>query len=93
MLPKTLRLLDRSTPDPIQHALVGLYRNMAVAEADRAKLMEVDIMSKVLSMGVWEVSKDLLGSVQGGAIVLVKLLCKEQGESFLPSIHEVYMPR
>jgi len=80
ILPIVLPLL--SSPDPkVQHAVVGLLSNLSVSVRNRARLGEQDVALKLVQSGVWQPKMDMLGSVQGGAVRVIRLLCANNAEN------------
>ncbi|ORY33383.1 hypothetical protein BCR39DRAFT_519645 [Naematelia encephala] len=75
LLPQVL-LVDASIPT-VQHAMIGLLRNLSVPIATRITMGSAGVMERLVDMGVWKEDRDILGSVQGGAVVLIKNLCRE----------------
>lgn len=71
-------------PDQVQHAAMGFLRNLSVPLENKAKLgkREVGIWDGLVQADVWGEGKDVLGSVQGGAVGLVKNLCRDTRASF-----------
>ena len=62
-----------------QHAAMGFLRNLSVPVQNKARLgsEEVGLWGALMRAGVWDEGKDMLGSVQGGAVGLVKNLCRD----------------
>ena len=79
ILDDLVSILKPSTPVTVQHALLGLLRNLSIPAANKEVLGE-KAMEKVLEMDPWNADKDLVGSVQGGAVALIKNLCRDNGE-------------
>ncbi len=77
LLPRLTALLDPSTPVIVQHALVGLLRNLAIPEPNKRKLGNAGCLPRLLAMGPWAAERDMLGSVQGGAVGIVKQLVRD----------------
>ena len=69
-------LLKSTTPDTVQHGLLGFLRNLSVLESNRQALFEAGVIDLLVDMGVWASERDRMGSVQGGAIVILKNLCR-----------------
>jgi hypothetical protein len=61
----------------VQHALVGLLRNLAIPEPNKRKLGNAGVLPRLLTMGPWAAERDMLGSVQGGAVGIVKQLVRD----------------
>nr|XP_019043975.1 hypothetical protein I302_07255 [Kwoniella bestiolae CBS 10118]OCF22905.1 hypothetical protein I302_07255 [Kwoniella bestiolae CBS 10118] len=76
LLPVILPLLSHSTPATTQHAVIGLARNLSVPMETKRLLGEAGVIDKLAQMNVWVQEKDLLGSVQGGAAVILKNMCR-----------------
>ncbi|WVQ66652.1 uncharacterized protein L199_004837 [Kwoniella botswanensis] len=76
LLPVILPLLSPSTPATTQHAVIGLVRNLSVPIETKTILGEAGVIGRLTEMKVWSQEKDLLGSVQGGAAVILKNLCR-----------------
>lgn len=77
LLPLIQPLLVPDTPVMVQHALIGLVRNLSIPTSNKNQLS--DIMPKLLAMGVWNSDRDMLGSIQGGAVGVFKNLCRNGG--------------
>ena len=60
----------------VQHALVGLLKNLSIPAKNKDLLGEANIIAKLAQMGVWQSRSDALGSVQGAGVGIVKNLCK-----------------
>ncbi|ODN99199.1 hypothetical protein I350_07358 [Cryptococcus amylolentus CBS 6273] len=73
-----MKMLRPETPATTQHALVGLLRNLSISVEGQKLLSTLDVGDKLVDMGVWDEKRDMLGSVQGGAIGIFKNLCKGQ---------------
>lgn len=81
LLPALLPLLVPSTDVKVQHALVGLLKNLSVPDGNKAAMTEAGVMEGVtLGLGALEDRRDVVGSVQGGAVGVVKNLCKGSGD-------------
>ena len=65
--------------DQVQHAAMGFLRNLSVPLENKAKLGKraMGIWDGLVQADVWGEGKDMLGSVQGGAVGLVKNLCRD----------------
>ena len=72
-----IRQLSANTPAPTRHAAIGLLRNLSVAPANRAKLGELDLIGALVRYAIFDEQNDMLGSVQGGAVVTLKNLCRD----------------
>ncbi|KAK8853333.1 hypothetical protein IAR55_004037 [Kwoniella newhampshirensis] len=59
-----------------QHSLIGLLKNLSIPPENKLVLGRSGVMETVVGIGVWSAERDALGSIQGGAIGLVKNLCK-----------------
>lgn len=73
--PRLVELLVPSSDVKLQHALVGLLKNLAIPKANKAALGKAGVIAGLRDMNAWAKERDLLGSVQGGAIGVVKHLC------------------
>lgn len=83
LLPSLLPLLKPETDVKIQHALVGLLKNLSVPDSNKDLMADEGVMEGVsVGMGTLEDKRDVVGSVQGGAVGVVKNLCKGSRESF-----------
>jgi len=69
--------MKSSTPMLVQHALIGLLRNLSIPEANKKPLGDADVIEKLVAMDPWAESRDVLGSVQGGAVGVIKNLVRE----------------
>ncbi|CAK9787038.1 hypothetical protein CC85DRAFT_303950 [Cutaneotrichosporon oleaginosum] len=78
LLPRLTALLDPSTPVIVQHALVGLLRNLAIPQPNKRKLGDAGVLPRLLAMEPWAAERDMLGSVQGGAVGIVKQLVRNE---------------
>ena len=76
LIPSAVPLLKSTTPDTVQHGLLGFLRNLSVLESNRQALFEAGVIDLLVEMGVWTSERDRMGSVQGGAIVILKNLCR-----------------
>ncbi len=79
LLPSIRPLLRGSTDVQVQHALVGLLKNLAIPKANKAALGRAGILEGLCDMGVWLPAKDTVGSVQGGGVGVAKHLCYGNG--------------
>ncbi|WVN87554.1 uncharacterized protein L203_102737 [Cryptococcus depauperatus CBS 7841] len=79
-LSRLKRLFKLDTPDSTQHALVGVLKNLSIPERNKKILFQSGILDEMVAIGIWSPKKDLLQSVQGGAVVIFKHLCKNQPE-------------
>ncbi|WVO15077.1 hypothetical protein L204_102721 [Cryptococcus depauperatus] len=79
-LSRLKRLFKLDTPDSTQHALVGVLKNLSIPERNKKILFQSGILDEMIAIGIWSHKKDLLQSVQGGAVVIFKHLCKNQPE-------------
>ena len=75
-----MELLVPSSDVKLQHALVGLLKNLAIPKANKTILGEAGVIAGLRDMNAWSSERDLLGSVQGGAIGVVKHLCNGNSE-------------
>lgn len=80
LLPTLDAMLLPESPIIVQHALVGLLRNLSIPSGNKTALSAVT--PKLVKMGVWDKERDMVGSVQGGAIGVVKNLCRENGRAW-----------
>jgi hypothetical protein len=72
-----LNTATSETPAQITHSLIGLLRNLALAPHPELKQQLVGpVIAACVRIGVFTREKDILGSVQGGAVVLLRLLCR-----------------
>lgn len=46
-------------------------------EENRQKLFDAGVLDRLVEMNVWNADRDRMGSVQGGAIVIAKNLCRD----------------
>ena len=67
-------------PMLLQHAVIGLLRNLSIPAPNKDVLGDAGIIEKLRAMNVWTRERDLAGSVQVGAIGVVKNLCRSNGE-------------
>ncbi|KAK4689598.1 hypothetical protein P7C73_g498, partial [Tremellales sp. Uapishka_1] len=70
----------------VQHAFVGLLRNLSIPPENKAILGGHKVVDGLVGMGVWKQERDMVGSVQGGAIGVIKNLCRgnvSTSESFM----------
>ncbi|RSH91390.1 hypothetical protein EHS25_009689 [Saitozyma podzolica] len=72
-----LGLLEPTTPMLKQHAVVGLLKNLSIPTTNKAALGQAGVIAKLASMSVWSPERDLVGSVQGGSVGVVKNLCRD----------------
>ena len=77
ILNSVVRLLDTSCPITVQHAAIGLLRNLSVLPSNRLDMIEIGVVERLFAMQLWSANHDMLGSVQGGAIGVVKNLCRD----------------
>jgi hypothetical protein len=77
--PRLVELLSPSSDVKLQHALVGLLKNLAIPKSSKAVLGDAGVINGLSAMKAWAKERDLLGSVQGGAIGVVKHLCNGNG--------------
>ncbi|ORX40511.1 armadillo-type protein [Kockovaella imperatae] len=74
-----LSLLIATTPAKVQHALFGMLRNLSISPSNKKYIGDHAVIERVVSMRPWVDERDLVGSVQGGAIGLIKNLCRDNG--------------
>lgn len=77
LLSRLTALLDPSTPIIVQHALVGLLRNLAIPVANKRKLGDAGVIPRLVAMEPWSEQRDMLGSIEGGAVGIVKQLVRD----------------
>jgi hypothetical protein len=70
--------MQPATPVLVQHALIGLLRNVSIPDANKAPLGDAGVIEKLLAMEPWADTRDVLGSIQGGAVGVVKNLVRER---------------
>jgi hypothetical protein len=80
LLPWIWQILLPGITAQVLHSIIGLIRNLSIPEANKVVLGDTDILDKLVELGVWTEERDLLGSVQGGAVGSVKNLCRGNGE-------------
>lgn len=73
----------------VQHASMGFLRNLSVAPKNKLKLgrEEMGLWKALGEADVWGEGKDMVGSVQGGAVGLVKNLCRDTRTSSSLLLH------
>lgn len=81
LLPTVLPLLTPTTPVQTQHALIGLLRNLAIPPRNWKPLGDAGIIPRLLSMKPWQDTRDIVGSIQGGAIAIVKQLVRDSSNA------------
>lgn len=73
-LPERLASLLNSSPRPaVQHALVGLIRNLTVNKANRA-LLGTKVVDGILSLDPWQPARDSLDRLQRDAMIALSNL-------------------
>ncbi|WOO81873.1 uncharacterized protein LOC62_04G005388 [Vanrija pseudolonga] len=77
ILPSLVALLVPSTPVRTQHSLVGLLRNLSIPAKNKKILGDAGVIEGVLNLNPWVEQRDIVGSVQGGAIGVIKNLVRE----------------
>jgi hypothetical protein len=55
-------------------------KNLAIPAVNKSILGSAGIIEGICDMGVWLKKKDMLGSIQGGGVSVVKHLCYGNGE-------------
>jgi hypothetical protein len=71
----------------VQHGLIGLVRNLSIPEVNKALLGDAGVVEKLVVMEPWKESRDVLGSIQGGAIGIIKNLVRTStSTSFKPTV-------
>jgi len=81
LLQKILPLLQDETSVIVQHAVIGLLKNLSIPAVNKGRLGEAGVIEKLVEMGVWTSKRDMTGSVQGGAVGVVKNLCRSNRTS------------
>ncbi|KAL1412362.1 hypothetical protein Q8F55_000106 [Vanrija albida] len=77
VLPSLVALLEPTTPVITQHSLVGLLRNLSIPTKNKRILGDAGVIEGVLKLNPWDEQRDVVGSVQGGAIGVIKNLVRE----------------
>lgn len=62
----------------MQHALLGLLRNLSIPEANRRPLGEAGVIEGVVKLEPWTEQRDVVGAVQGAAIGVIKALVRDR---------------
>lgn len=81
ILPSLLNVLKPTTQVTTQHAVVSLLRNIAIPPANKTILGDAGITELLVRMGVFDDTRDMVETVQGGAAVVIKLLCQANGKT------------
>ncbi|RXK41459.1 hypothetical protein M231_01167 [Tremella mesenterica] len=76
LLPVLVELLEPTSPPRVQHALIGLLRNLSVPAGNRLVLGQAGVISRLGSMEAFRSEKQL-PSVHRGAVEILKLLCRD----------------
>lgn len=63
----------------VRHGLIGLLKNLCLPRYFKDSLGQ-SILMALLGMDVWAAGSAMLGTVQGGAVVVVRLLCRNNCE-------------
>jgi len=69
-------LLRINCPTQVQHALLGLLKNLSIPVANKALLGADGVIEGVCSMDPWADTMEMVGSVQGAALGVIKNLCR-----------------
>ncbi|EKC98916.1 hypothetical protein A1Q2_06670 [Trichosporon asahii var. asahii CBS 8904] len=77
LLPRLVHLLNPKSPLIVQHALLGLLRNLSIPEANRKPLGDAGVVEGVVGLEPWTEQRDVVGAVQGAAIGVVKALVRD----------------
>jgi len=80
LLPIIMPLLSSSTRVTMQHAVIGLLKNLAHPPENKVILGEAGVVGRLLDMEVFSDKRDVVGTVQGGSAGLIKLLCMDNGK-------------
>ncbi|KAL7411517.1 hypothetical protein BDY24DRAFT_133023 [Mrakia frigida] len=83
LLSRILPLLSPKTDLKLQHGLVGLLKNLAIPDANKSILGSARVSELVVEMGCLDKERDNVGSVQGGAVGILKFLAKGSVENAL----------
>lgn len=87
ILSSLVSIISPSTKVTTQHAVVSLLRNLAIPPANKTILGDAGVMGRIVDMGVFGETRDMVETVSGGSAVVLKLLCQGNGErSFSPAI-------
>lgn len=73
-----MHLLNPKSPLIVQHALLGLLRNLSIPEANRKPLGDAGVVEGVVGLEPWTEQRDVVGAVQGAAIGVVKALVRDR---------------
>lgn len=73
------RLLDNAgslEDHALKHGLVGLLKNLCLPGYLKTEL-GLPVMKAMLDMEVWSSKNAMMGTVQGGSVVIMRHLCRE----------------
>lgn len=73
-----MHLLNPKSPLIVQHALLGLLRNLSIPEPNRKPLGEAGVVEGVVNLEPWSEQRDVVGAVQGSAIGVIKALVRDR---------------
>lgn len=71
-----LRQASKIEDAGVRHGLIGLLKNLCLPRYFKDRFGRM-ILSALLEMDVWAASNATLGTVQGGAVVVARLLCRD----------------
>lgn len=79
ILPALLNLLMPFTKVTTQHAVISLLRNICIPPVNKVALGNAGVIERIVDMGVFGDTRDMVETVQGGSAVVLKLLCQGNG--------------
>lgn len=84
-----------TTPQPIlvQHAVLGLLRNLSVPMANKAIIQSRGFLANIMTMAPWQEKFDVAKSIQASGVAIVKNLCRDEGQYLSPSSPLTYTLR
>lgn len=79
-------ILDPASRVTTQHAVISVLRNLAIPPANKTALGNAGVIGRIVDMGVFGETRDMVETVQGGSAVVLKLLCQGNGTISRPEL-------
>lgn len=86
ILSSLVSILAPKTKVTTQHAVISLLRNLAIPPANKTALGKAGVIDRIVDMGVFGETRDMVETVQGGSAVVLKLVCQVNGAYSSPKV-------
>lgn len=82
-----LTFANSEQPVLVQHAVLGLLRNLAIPASNKELMLELGIVEQLSKMRPWQEKMDIAKAVQANGVGVVKNLCRGCGEWLFSTEH------